>query len=127
MLNSKYSIKPRNKPRGTRGLLKKERIMEYAEVTDLYEAAYLVTQGSRVEEVSCIPLSESLSCSITLSGEDLEGKQGAFQLRQAVVNLHAFRTAYNQVNKYVHEAKKNYDRERRRNRQGPLGLQGGRL
>ncbi|ULQ59100.1 hypothetical protein K7I13_11425 [Brucepastera parasyntrophica] len=90
--------------------------MEYAEVSDLYEAAYLITQGGRIEEVQCITLSESLGCTFTVSCADIIQHQNNFLNRSAVVNLHAFRSAYNQVNRFMHEAKKSYDRERRRNR-----------
>jgi hypothetical protein len=33
--------------------------------------------------------------------------------KEAVVNLWAFRTAYNQINSHVHQAKKNYDLAKR--------------
>jgi len=42
------------------------------------------------------------------------------------VNLHAFRGAYGQVNSYVHQAKKNFDREQRLARRG-LAADGGAL
>jgi hypothetical protein len=43
-----------------------------------------------------------------------------------VVNLHAFRSAYGQVNGYVHQAKKSFDREQRLARRG-LATDGGAL
>jgi hypothetical protein len=88
--------------------------MECAELTDLYEAAYLVTEGCRIEGVQCIPLSRSLGCCITVSGEDVGRKREAFQEKRAAVNVYAFRNAYTRVNGLVHEAKKAWDRERRR-------------
>lgn len=87
--------------------------MEHAEVTDLYEAAYLVVEGCRVEGVRCIPLSKSVGCTFTVSGERLGKKREAFVEKQATVNLYAFRSAYTQVNGYLVEAKKAYDREQR--------------
>ena len=84
-----------------------------ASVTDLYEAAYLVLSGCTLEEVTCIPVSESLSCRMLFSGNSLEKAQDEFVAKKAVVNLHAFRSAYGQVNSYVHQAKKSFDRERR--------------
>lgn len=92
--------------------------METVHVTDLYEAAYLILCGCTLEEVSCIPVSESLSCRLTFSGPGLETAQEAFYAKKAVVNLHAFRSAYGQVNSYMHQAKKNFDRERRLARHG---------
>jgi hypothetical protein len=87
--------------------------MEHADITDLYEAAYLVVEGCRIEGVRCIPLSKSVGCSFTVSGEGIEGKREAFQEKRAAVNLYAFRSAYTQVNGYLVEAKKAYDREQR--------------
>ena len=91
-------------------------ILERIDVTDLYEAAYLVTEGGRIEEVQCIPLSRSIGCCITITGEGLSRRRETFQLKQAVVNLFAFRNAYTQINGLVHEAKKAWDREQKRNR-----------
>jgi hypothetical protein len=87
--------------------------MHTAHVTDLYEAAYLILSGCTIEEVSCIPVSESLSCRMTFSGDALSDAQDDFYAKKACVNLHAFRQAYGQVNTYVHQAKKSFDRERR--------------
>jgi hypothetical protein len=88
--------------------------MERAEVTDLYEAAYLVVQGGRIEGVDCIPLSSSLGCRFTFSGDGLSLERERYRSKEAAVNLYAFRGAYTQVNGYMHEAKKAYERERRR-------------
>ena len=87
--------------------------MERVEVTDLYEAAYLVCEGCRIEEVQCIPVYRSMCCSITVSGEDLRKKREVFDDWCAVANLHIFRNAYTQVNGLVHEAKKAFARERK--------------
>jgi hypothetical protein len=87
--------------------------MHSATVTDLYEAAYLILSGCNLEEVTCIPVSESLSCRMVFSGPGVETAERVFQTRQAVVNLEDFRRAYGQVNSYVHQAKKAFDRERR--------------
>ena len=92
--------------------------MECVEVSDLYEAAWLVTEGCRVEGVRCITLSKSVGCSFSVSGEGIGPKRETFQEKRAVVNLYAFRSAYTQVNGYLVEAKKAYDREQRAGRQG---------
>jgi hypothetical protein len=92
--------------------------METANITDLYEAAYLILSGCTLEEVTCIPVSESLSCSMIFSGNNLEKAQDEFVAKKAVVNLHAFRSAYGQVNSYIHQAKKSFDREQRMARRG---------
>jgi hypothetical protein len=77
-------------------------------VTDLYEAAYLVLEEARLEAVECIRLSGSLACSLKFSGKGLLESQDEYFSKRAVVNLYAFRQAYNQVNSLVHQAKKNY-------------------
>ena len=41
------------------------------QVTDLYEAAYLVLSGCSLERVSCIPISRILSCRFDFSGENV--------------------------------------------------------
>ena len=87
--------------------------MERVEVTDLYEAAYLVTEGGRIEGVRCIPLSSSVGCCLTIAAPALTPKREAFHRKEAVVNLSSFRNAYTQVNGLVHEAKKAWGRERR--------------
>ena len=92
--------------------------LSIAEVADLYEAAYLVTEGCRIEGVRCIPLSKSVGCSFTVSGEGIEAKREAFQEKKASVNLYAFRSAYTQVNGYLVEAKKAYEREQRARARG---------
>ena len=95
-------------------------ILERVEVTDLYEAAYLVTEGGRVEGVRCIPLSSSVGCCLAINGSSLSHKRETFHRKEAVVNLSSFRNAYTQVNGLVHEAKKAWTRERssREQRQG---------
>jgi len=87
--------------------------MQTTDVTDLYEAAYLLLSGCSIEEVHCVPVSESLSCRMTFSGLALSKAQDDYYAKKACVNLHAFRSAYGQVNTYVHQAKKSFDRERR--------------
>jgi hypothetical protein len=91
--------------------------MENVEVTDLYEAAYLVTEGCRIEGVRCIPLSSSVGCCLTVSGLSLSLKRETFHKKEAVVNLSSFRNAYTQVNGLMHEAKKAWEKEKRRNRE----------
>jgi len=91
--------------------------MERVEVTDLYEAAYLVTEGGRVEGVRCIPLSSSVGCCLVVSGPSLTRFRETFHQKEAVVNLSSFRNAYTQVNGLIHEAKKAWVREQRQGRE----------
>jgi len=95
--------------------------MEHADVADLYEAAWLLTEGCRIEGVRCIPLSRSVGCSFTVSGEGIEAKREAFREKRAAVNLYVFRCAYTQVSGYMVEAKKAWDREQRSQEQRVRG------
>lgn len=88
--------------------------MSLKHVTDLYEAAFLVTEGFRIEEVECIPIARTLACRISFRDEgEIETAQGVFYSKAACVNLHAFRQAYSQVNGFVHTAKRSYEKERK--------------
>ena len=80
--------------------------MERQNVTDLYQASYLLLKGCELESVACIPVGEKLACRLTFSGEDLTCLSHQFYERQAEVNLYAFRQAYNQINSLVHQAKR---------------------
>jgi hypothetical protein len=111
MLDSEYITKRDNSEASP-----KEAAMQKAEVTDLYEAAYLVLNGGRLEEVRCIPLSATIACKFTFSGHSLESAQEQYRQKEAVVNLYAFRGAYTQVNGFMHEAKKSFEREKRAER-----------
>ena len=91
--------------------------MERVEVTDLYEAAYLLTEGGRVEGVRCIPLSASVGCCVIVSGPSLSPIRETFRRKEAVVNLSSFRNAYTQVNGLMHEAKKAWVKEQREKRE----------
>lgn len=100
--------------------------MYLQEVSDLYEASYLVLKGCTLEEVRCIPLSEGLSCLFIFTGENVEENLIELRSRKACVNLSLFRESYGRVTGYVHEAKKNYDRKRRLARkEGMPSLDGG--
>jgi hypothetical protein len=84
------------------------------EVTDLYLASYLLLKGCRLVKVECVPTGGAVSCALTFSHPGLPAYEDAFHAQSATVNLIQFRSAYNQVNGYVHQAKKSFDRARRR-------------
>jgi hypothetical protein len=88
--------------------------MSLKHVTDLYEAAYLVSEGFPIEAVECIPIARALACRISFRDEgEIDKAQSVFYSKAACVNLHAFRQAYNQVNGFVHTAKKSYEKDRK--------------
>ncbi|MCF0241140.1 MAG: hypothetical protein HUK25_00790 [Treponema sp.] len=82
-------------------------------VTDLYEAAYLLMNGCTIESISCIELSKTVSCRICISGKDVQDLSENMRNRTASGNLYQFRNAYSTVNSFVHEAKKNFSREKK--------------
>lgn len=93
--------------------------MSLIHVTDLYEAAYLVSEGFCIEAVECIPIARALACRISFRDDaEIARTQGVFYSKAACVNLHAFRQAYNQVNGFVHTAKKSYEKDRKAGGEG---------
>ena len=92
--------------------------METLGVTDLYHASYLLVHGCELSEVECIPLAGTLACRLSFRGDEIHNLSGQWYEKSAVVNLWAFRSAYNQINSYVHQAKKNYRHSQRPNAGG---------
>ena len=89
--------------------------MDEQYVTDLYQASYFLMNGCEITGVQCIPTGGALSCRIGFRGEDLGTLTTRWFEKRAAVNLWAFRSAYNQINSYVHQAKRSYkDNSRRR-------------
>jgi len=88
---------------------------DQVEVMDLYLASYYLVRGCELVAVKCIPTEKSVSCSIVVRGmSELIGSiQGEYFEKRAAVNLWAFRSAYNQVNSSVHQAKKSWERANR--------------
>lgn len=83
--------------------------METAQITDLYQASYFFLSGCELVGIECIPTGGAMSCRISFRGERLEELTQEWWDKKAVVNLWVFRSAYSQVNGYVHQAKKSYD------------------
>ena len=87
--------------------------MVQKEVTDLYEAAWLVAGGCRIEQVQCIPVAGALSCQFTFTGKYLDDLCERYVKKEAGVNVHAFRNAYGHINTLMHQAKRSYEKRRR--------------
>jgi hypothetical protein len=83
--------------------------MESVSVTDLYQASFLLLGGCELTSVQCFPMTGSIACRMTFAGPKLGDLMDEWFAKEASANLWAFRTAYNQVNSYVHQAKRNYD------------------
>lgn len=90
--------------------------VDEVEVMDLYLASYYVLRGCELAAVKCIPTAKSISCSIVVRGglALVHEVQGEYFEKRASVNLWDFRSAYNQVNSSVHQAKKSYELALRR-------------
>jgi hypothetical protein len=82
------------------------------EVSDLYLASYYVLKGCTVAKVSCIPTGKDYRCTIMIKGPwgVVSEVQAEYFQNRAMVNLLAFRDAYNQVNGFIRQAKKSYER-----------------
>jgi hypothetical protein len=83
--------------------------METADVTDLYHASYLLLSGCELTAIECIPTGGAVSCRMSFRGQALSELTQSWWDKKAVVNLWSFRSAYGQINSYVHQAKKSYD------------------
>lgn len=94
------------------------------EVMDLYLASYYVLRGCKIIRVACIPTGKNVTCSIVVTGNfDLvHDIQSEYFEKRASVNLWDFRSAYNQVNSCIHQAKKSCEREQRRDKAGEAQL-----
>jgi hypothetical protein len=88
--------------------------MESVVVTDLYQASYLLLGGCELTGVECLPTGGALSCRIGFRGENVEALTQAWYEKKASANLWAFRSAYNEINSCVHQAKKSYEQAARR-------------
>jgi hypothetical protein len=84
--------------------------METAEVTDLYQASYLLLSGCELTGIECIPTGGAFSCRMSFRGDRMPELLDDWFSRRAAANLYSFRTAYNQVNGYVHQAKMTHSR-----------------
>jgi len=77
--------------------------------SDLYEAAYYLERGCRLEAVDTVKLENGkIDCVFVIEGtpEPLVWLMARWSRGQAEVNLTAFRSAYTQVSGYVHRAKR---------------------
>jgi hypothetical protein len=99
--------------------------MERVGVTDLYQACWLLLKGCELTGIECIPMGGTLSCRLSFAGSNLEELQDEYFQKRSCVNLWAFRSAYNQVNSYVHQAKKSYEQAKRRETAAGVFAEGG--
>lgn len=89
--------------------------MEGVQVTDLYQASYLLLSGCELTAIECIPTGGAVSCALSFQGAHIHDSLERWYEKRAQVNLWDFRSAYNQINSYVHQAKKSYSRSKNSN------------
>jgi hypothetical protein len=88
--------------------------MDTVQVTDLYQASYYLLSGCELVGIECIPTGGAVSCRLNFRGPDLANLAQRWWDKEAQVMLWDFRSAYSQINSYVHQAKKSYDLAQRR-------------
>jgi len=77
--------------------------------SDLYEAAYYLERGCKLEAVETVRLEAGkIECVFVIEREEepLVFLMARWSRGNTEVNLHAFRQAYSQVNAYVQRAKR---------------------
>jgi len=81
--------------------------------SDLYEAAYYLSEGFPPETVTCRKLNREVLCDFHFSGSGLDERQINFLTNKAVVNLLLFRRSYAEIANYANNAKRDYRREKK--------------
>ncbi len=80
--------------------------------SDLYEAAYYLTQGVTPHQITCRELTgnatRDIICDFFFDGEAIPQLQSDFLRSEAVVNLVLFRRCYGEINNYANNAKRDY-------------------
>ena len=77
--------------------------------SDLYEAAYYLEKGCRLDAVETVRVeSGKPDCVFVLSESEplMAALAAKWSCGQTEVNLHSFRSAYNQVAGYIHRMKR---------------------
>ena len=75
---------------------------------DIYESAYLLTQGANILNVEALHENSKLICAFTFSGENLLKAQNEYYNARAQVNLWEFRRCFNRINSLIGTARKEF-------------------
>lgn len=81
----------------------------FVSTKDIYECAFMLTQGAEVEKVEVQPENSILICLFTFSGENLMQAQNDYYNGRANVNLWEFRRCYTRINSLIGTARKGYN------------------
>ena len=76
--------------------------------SDLYEAAYYLSEGFPPEAFTCRKLNRDVLCDFHFAGSGLDERQINFMTNKAVVNLLLFRRSYAEIANYANNAKRDY-------------------
>ena len=74
--------------------------------TDLYEAAFYLIEGYKLEKVEIVNQNRKEMGKFILSGEGIQKAQVVYLNGEAVVNVMNFRRTYNQLTTLVGQAKR---------------------
>ena len=74
--------------------------------TDLYEAAFYLIEGFKLETVEIVNQNRKEMGRFTLSGDEIQKKQVVYFNGEASVNIMDFRRTYNQLTTLVGQAKR---------------------
>jgi hypothetical protein len=77
-------------------------MIQRKDINDANEAAYLLANGCEIALVFVIPITEQkFAWSMTLSGDEIETLSTQYRKQEAVINLHAFLCAHDEVKKAI--------------------------
>lgn len=85
--------------------------MESIRTSDLYEAAYYLSEGYPPESIACRKLNKELVCDFFYSDVGLEELQINFFSGGAQVNLLGFRRSYGELASQLSRVKREYKRK----------------
>jgi len=78
---------------------------------DVWEAAFIQSQGAKIESIDCLALNGGVSCQITFQSENLTELQKSYFSGQGYVEIFALRRAYSQIQSWIAEAKTKHKKE----------------
>ena len=86
--------------------------------SDLYEAAYYLSEGFPPESVICHRVNKEIHSDFYFRGKGLDELQISFLTNKATVNLLLFRRCYAEAVNYVNNAKRDFRHEEKKSFSG---------
>jgi hypothetical protein len=78
---------------------------------DVWESAFFLSQGAKIESIDCLALNGGLSCRVSFGSENLTELQKSYFSGAGYVEIFALRRAYSQIQSYIAEAKTKHKKE----------------